>query len=297
MPETVGLPSPLQRGLKATLSYLKAPFGSRWLSPLSWHTPERQSQGLVIVLPGIEGISSINHSLVHGLVDAQLPYAMYLHDWTMGLKPAMINLWLPGRTARAAAAVAELITDHRSQYPGTPVHLVGHSGGAALIPYVLNELPPDQRITSGVMIAPALSPVFDLSAALNKVEQRLVNVHSRLDWYFLGVGTSVVGTLDRRFGHAAGNSGFRWPSSAEPERHTLYRQRLVELRYRISMLRDWHYGGHLSCLNRVFVERHISPLLGLPDNSAPASVPDSLPTSLPDCVPNEVVLAKQQAVA
>ena len=268
MSEVEVVSTALRRGFRATLSYLKAPFGERWLSPLTWHTAERQAQGLVIVLPGIEGVSSINHSLVHGLIDAGLPYAICLHDWTMKLKPAMVNLWLTGRTARAAAAVAELITDHQLKYPGTPVHLVGHSGGAALIPYVLEELPPERRITSGVMIAPALSPGFDLSPALQKVEQGLVNVHSRLDWYFLGFGTSMVGTLDRQHGHAAGNRGFRWPGPEEADRHRIYRQRLVELRYRFSMLRDWHYGGHLSCLNRVFVERHISPLLGLTETPA-----------------------------
>ena len=36
---------------------------------------------------------------------------------------------------------------------------------------------------------------------------------------------------------------------------------MTEIRYHRRMLGDWHYGGHLSCLNRVFIERNIAPLV------------------------------------
>lgn len=252
--------SRFMRGFHSTLSYLKAPFGEKLLRPLESDTAERRERGLVIVLPGIEGVSSLNHSLVQGLLDARIPYAVKLHDWTLKRNPAFINLWLTGRCRRAAAHVAELIVDYQSRHPLRPVNLIGHSGGGALIPYILEELPRKTCVQNAVLIAPAISPHFDLSHALERVSGRLVNFHSQLDWYFLGVGTTLVGTMDRRFGRSAGNCGFRIMQSTETHRQ-LIEQRFSEVRYHWSMLRSWHYGGHFSCMNRVFVERYIAPLL------------------------------------
>lgn len=255
--------SPFRRGFLATLSYAKAPFGPGVLKPLMLDTPERRNAGLIVVLPGIEGISSLNHSLAWGLADAGLPHAIRLHDWTLRTKPAFVNLWMKGRTLRAAAYVAEILADYRAEFPGRPVHLVGHSGGGALIPHVLQELPGSTKIDTGIMIGPAISPRYDLAPALSRVNNRLVNVCSWLDWYFLGIGTTLAGTLDRRYGRSAGNCGFRLPPSADSRRE-LYQQKLLEIRFHWSMLRHWHYGGHFSCVNRVFVEHHLAPLLKPP---------------------------------
>jgi hypothetical protein len=46
--------------------------------------PERLDRGLVLILPGIEGRSFLNVSLMAGLLDAELPYAMEIVDWTTG---------------------------------------------------------------------------------------------------------------------------------------------------------------------------------------------------------------------
>ncbi len=257
---TVPIGSPFRRGLLTTLSYAKAPFGPGVLKPWLLDTPERQNSGLIVVLPGIEGISSLNHSLAWGLADAGLPQAIRLHDWTLRKKPAFVNLWLKGRTLRAAAHVAEILADYRAEFPGRPIHLVGHSGGGALIPHILQELPGSMTIDTGIMIGPAISPRYDLAPALSRVTNRLVNVCSWLDWYFLGLGTTLAGTLDRRYGWSAGNCGFSLPSP-EDSRRLLYQQKLLEVRFHWSMLRHWHYGGHFSCVNRVFVEHHVAPLL------------------------------------
>lgn len=251
-----------RRGLGATLALLKAPFGSRWLPTLDFESEDRLERGLVIVLPGIEGISPLNHSIVLGLTDACIPYAIRLYSWiASGLKPGLTNLWMKGRARMIAAHLADMVVDYQQQFPGRPIHLVGHSGGAALITHILEELPPGRTLQSCVMIAPALGPRFDLAPALRRIEGKLYNVRSYWDWYFLGVGTTLVGTLDRHHGISAGNIGFRYPKESETERHQLYHERFEQLHYQFRMLADWHWGGHMSSTNRVFVQRRIAPLL------------------------------------
>ncbi len=254
------------RGLISTFNYPRALLGNFRLPKLDYDTPERRERGLTILLPGIEGQSSLSHSMVNGLSDGGVNEAIEIFDWTYNVKPAMFNLWMPNRNARLAASIAEKICDYQDQYPGRDVTLVGHSGGGAMIPKILEALPNGREIKRAVMIAPAISPRYDLSCALQSISDRIYHVRSPLDLYFLGFGTCAVGTLDRKHCPSAGNRGFCLPHETEGERYHLYREKFTQIDYSIKMLKDWHYGGHLSCMNRVFVEKHIATLLTqLPD--------------------------------
>ena len=44
-------------------------------------TEDRLAQGLVIILPGIEGESPFNHDIRSGLEDANVPGAMMIYHW------------------------------------------------------------------------------------------------------------------------------------------------------------------------------------------------------------------------
>ena len=73
------------RGFVCSLSFLVLPMGrlccGRWIKRME---PERLDRGLVLILPGMEGRSFLNVSLMAGLLDAGLPYAMEILDWTTG---------------------------------------------------------------------------------------------------------------------------------------------------------------------------------------------------------------------
>ncbi len=63
----------------------------------------RLEHGLIIILPGIEGCSSINDSIARGLVAGQLPHAIRIIDWRrfrpwnplhqIRFRPNMIKCW------------------------------------------------------------------------------------------------------------------------------------------------------------------------------------------------------------
>ncbi len=89
--------------------------------------PERLARGLVLILPGIEGRSFLNVSLMAGLLDAGLPYAMEIVDWTTGHFLLLIyHLRAWKRNHRVARQIADRVIEYRRQYPGRPVWLIGH---------------------------------------------------------------------------------------------------------------------------------------------------------------------------
>jgi pimeloyl-ACP methyl ester carboxylesterase len=243
------------------LGVLLHPLG-RFCGPLLNHlrTPERLDRGLVLVLPGIEGQSFINQSIAQGLADGGVEAAIEIFDWTTGI--ILLFLYhLRGwrRNVAQAERLVRRILDYRTSHPGRPVYLIGHSGGGALSVLTLERLPPGTTVTGALLLNAALSPGYDLSAALGHVERTIWNFRSIFDLFFVGIGTVVAGTVDGRHTCCAGMIGFRTP--ADPARRELYAQRFREVPFRAAMMADFHFGGHMGPSNRVFVARNLAPLI------------------------------------
>jgi len=218
--------------------------------------PARLEHGLALVLPGIEGQSLVNHDAALGVADAGFSGAIEIFDWTSGrFGVALRHLLDRQRHAREAARLAERIVSYREQHPHAPVHLLGHSGGGAMVVLALEQLPAGVVVESATLLQAAVAPTRDLSRALARVG-RMINVSSRLDCLFLGVGTAVFGSLDGRRRACAGLGGFRVPPGCE----ALYSEKLVEARWSPGWVKHLHLGGHFGCVNRYFVAEHVVPL-------------------------------------
>src|SRR5205807_5852483 len=104
--------------------------------------------------------------------------------------------------------LAELIVEHRQTHPETPIYLVAHSAGTGVVLTAAEWLPPDvvERI---VLLAPAVSADHDLRAALAAARRGVDVFYSKADWWYLGMGVTVIGTSDRHWDPAAGRIGFR----------------------------------------------------------------------------------------
>lgn len=239
-----------QRALFCLGTFCVAPFG--WFLPDRFFRSDQNDQleqGLVLILPGIEGRSFLNLAMLHGLIDAGVPYAMEVFDWTTGNK--FLTLYhLRGwrRNQRIAKQLADRIVEYQANYPGRPVWIIGHSGGGGLALLTARALPDGHRLEGLVLLAAAVSPWFDLSAVETKVNRGIWSFHSWLDCLFVGVGTTIFGTLDGWHTPSAGMLGFRSPNV----RQTAYGPRLV---------RSFNLGGHFGCVHRVFIAEHVAPLL------------------------------------
>jgi len=224
----------------------------------AWLEPERLAQGYIIVLPGIEGRSLLNHGIAAGLNDAGLPYGIEIYDWTDGPLWAIYNLRSRKLHERQSRLVREKILAYRSEYPGRPVFLVGHSGGGALSLLTAEGLPEGTGVTGIVLMVPAISPSYSLDRALAHVERGIWNYCSYGDVVYLGALTTLFGTVDGKHVPAAGAVGFARPVDA----------RVHQIPFQIPMLRDWNAGGHLTCTNRTFVRKWIAPLIMEPAGQA-----------------------------
>ena len=164
------------RGTVSATAGLALPLGGWWLGEVDrLGQPAKLSNGLVVVLPGIEGRGALSWSIFRGINDSGFPGAVVVWDWTTGLWPLLLfHLRAQRRNRCKGAALARLVLDYQNDYPGQPVYLVGHSSGAALAAWAMEALPEDRAVTGAVMLGAALSPAFPLAPALRRVQGRPV---------------------------------------------------------------------------------------------------------------------------
>jgi pimeloyl-ACP methyl ester carboxylesterase len=240
----------------ATLSGLIArPMGHH----LSGRT--RLRQGLVIVLPGIEGEGFLNHDIAYGLDDGGVPDSIEIFDWTRGRRRLFHNLMGLSRNRQQAALLADHIRQYQRQYPDRPVHLVAHSGGAGIATMAMERLDSARPAAAAILLGAALSPEYNLAKALQRTRYGIYNLYSRYDFVYLGIGTRTFGTIDRRLRLAAGKVGFRVPESLDAASKELYRTKLQQVAWRKQWLHARHAGGHTGWADRRFCREWLSRII------------------------------------
>ncbi len=210
---------------------------------------------VVLHLPGIAGRMPVDQTFLTGLLAGGYANALYLLDWTgpnRGL-PALGNVQVHQAATKQAV---EKILELRRLHPEARLVLTGHSAGSGIAVFALESLPADVRIDQLVLLAPALSPGYDLSDALARVEGNAYVFLSEYDKVVLGAGTRLFGTVDRVNTDAAGLVGFDVP----PERAQAYK-RLVQVPYVAAYLRLNNLGDHIGCMSFDFTRQFIAPLL------------------------------------
>lgn len=243
-------------GIVSALSVALAPFGRRAARFHSRLTLcDRKEHGLIIVLPGIEGISSVNDGITKGLAAAGLPHAMLIHDWRRYRLWSPLHLASEKHNRQQARVVADVVVDYQRNFPGRPVHLIGHSAGAGISLMVLDMLPESVRVQSVILLAAAVSRHVNADVLSGRTTDGIWNFFSVLDLPTVGLGTFVFGTTDRRHTVSAGAMGFSEASSDS------VMNRLFQIRFRLPMILDWNFGGHFGATNSAFVRHYIAPLL------------------------------------
>lgn len=236
-----------------------------WCSDYTeWLSPERADKGYTIILTGVEGTSYHNIGIARGLIEAGHPAAVEVRDWTTGHWPLFVyHLMALERNKAQARIIAEQILTYQDQYPGRPVTLIGHSGGAAMAVLILEALPADRNVNQVVLLAAAISPDYDLTTALAHSEKGIVNFHSWGDVPHLVLGTLALGTIDRQHTVSAGARGFRVPDDLDDDARELYATRLQQIPYRLAMIKSLNAGGHTGPTNHKFVAEWVAPRVAL----------------------------------
>lgn len=231
-------------------------------APNKIRSRDRYPNGVVYVLPGIEGRSVFNRAVAVGLDEGGVPAAIEVYDWTTGIPGLYLaNLTLQERNRKQAERLARRIVTFKRRYSKAPVHLIGHSGGGGIVIMTLEHLPRDVQVDSAILLAPALSPDYNLTRALRQTRYGICNFYSALDFGFLGVGTTVFGSIDRDRGPSAGAVGFRPPDGLDPQSRDFYDRKLRQVRWTGRLRRYGASGTHMGWTSRGFARDYLAPLL------------------------------------
>jgi pimeloyl-ACP methyl ester carboxylesterase len=178
-------------------------------------------------------------------------------DWQRG--PAFLyNLTDHEGNLYRAAAVAHEMAAFAREHPAAPIDVVGYSGGGGLALLIAEALPPGVKLRNVVLVQAAISPDYDLTQVLARVDNKLVNFHCPSDWLILGLGTQVFGTIDRSYTESAGKGGFNLGRAVPDVRS---RQQVEQVCWTADMLWAGHPGNHTGILLRDWNRRYVAPYL------------------------------------
>jgi len=211
---------------------------------------------LVLHLPGIAGYLGCDRHLLAGLSEGGVKAHVAVYDWTDN-DPGLRALHAYERNQTEAQRVADMIVDHARLDPTSPIYLTSHSGGCGIAIWALEKLPADVAVDSVLLMAPALSPEYDLTHALRHVRGQLYAFTSVHDVVVLEAGTKLFGTIDGVLTAAAGFGGFVRPPGADIQ---LY-NKLIPEPYEDDWMQYDDYGDHIGAMSRKFAANVLAPLL------------------------------------
>ncbi len=174
-------------------------------------TDERLDRGLVVILPGIEGVSNLNRNIRRGLVSGGCFQALPIYSWGRPIPGVGLVLnqvdFLGNRIA--GSQIAQMIVQYQDNHPGKPVHIVGHSGGGGVAVFAAEGMPEGRQIDGLVLLSASIWHGYDLTKALSRCKNGIVNFYNPEDAAMLAVGTTLLSNVDGMKGPSAGLNGFR----------------------------------------------------------------------------------------
>ena len=227
--------------------------------------PEGAETGLVLVADGCGGIELCELGMRQVMSEQGGLRRVRPVRWGHGFARWFADLSDVANHLAHSRAIVEEVLDWRERNPSKPVFLVGKSGGTWIVVQALEGLPVGS-VEAVVLLAPAMSPGYDLSRALRAVSREIVVFWSPLDVVVLGAGTWLFKTTDRVRSFSAGMVGFRWPEGLDDAGRLLY-EKLRQVRWRPEMASTGYLGGHVGPDSPAFLRRYVVPLLTCPERS------------------------------
>ena len=230
---------------------------------------------LLLHLPGIGGKRSIDVAMTRGFKQGGFTGEIEIYDWTeedAGLR----SLISTARNHKEAQLIADKITQRFDRDPLSPIYLTCHSGGGGIAIWALEDLPARVKIQTVVLMSPALSPTYDLTAALRHVSGKAYVFSSIDDVLVLGTGCQLLGTIDGVKTQAAGMVGFKMPATADAGQYA----KLIPEPYNPAWIQYDDYGNHVGGMTHLFGQLVLAPLV-LSGKLPPTNVQTTLGTSPP----------------
>lgn len=221
--------------------------------------PDGDETGLVLVADGCGGIELCEIALKQVMGEKGGRHRVRAVRWGHGFGRWHADLSdVTNHHAQSRAIVAEVLA-WRERSPEKTAYLVGKSGGCWIVVKALEDLP-EGAVEAVVLLAPAISPRYDLAPALKAVRREMVVFWSPLDVIVLGAGLWLFKTMDRVRSAGAGMVGFRPPVLDDDAKRSLY-AKLRQVRWQPGMARTGYLGGHIGPDSPAFLRKYVVPLL------------------------------------
>lgn len=234
---------------------------------------------VLIVVGGVGGFQLAPLLARRALRERNEQIGTIAYKWQFGIPGDVLTDLVWSRRNRVMSArLARYIANLRRKYRQTRIHILAFSGGAGIATFACERLAGRGLIETLILIAPALSPTYNLGPALRAVQRCYVLV-SHLDRWILGLGTRIFGTMDRQRSPSAGYCGFEMPQDLPSQDADAYdRCRVID--WTPAMLRDGNHGGHVGWVSTSFLRAHLVDLIrGTPSlESRPLAAGASPPT-------------------
>ncbi|MGN6506365.1 MAG: hypothetical protein ACTHM6_12465 [Tepidisphaeraceae bacterium] len=208
------------------------------------------SDRVTIFVPGVFGDGPWYNDLVNQLGESVGPVKVF--TWGMPKPLFVANFSSAAIHADAEASLARAIDALPASVK--TIDLVAHSAGCGVVLGGLAQS--HRRADQVVLIAPSVSPTYDLRPALEHTTRAAHVFYSSNDTLFLHWRTGHFGTYDDRKCPAAGYAGFDVASLDPADR-----QRLVQHAYDPHWQSLGNAGGHGGALAGPFIEHVLTPLL------------------------------------
>jgi pimeloyl-ACP methyl ester carboxylesterase len=129
-------------------------------------------------------------------------------SWGVPLPIYMLNLQTPSIHDAAEEKLAGVIEDFRRRHPEGKLDVIAHSAGCGVTLGALERLPANVKVNRVILLAPSVSPTYDLSPAIPHLSPPLHVFYSDRDNLWLRWRTNTFGTYDNIKTPAAGHDGF-----------------------------------------------------------------------------------------
>ncbi|MCC7292788.1 MAG: alpha/beta hydrolase [Phycisphaerales bacterium] len=231
---------------------------SNWVDELLRHGRPEEADGdapaTLVMLDGVGGWFFGPLMMRRALRSLGTPMHTVLFDWHSRPRGNMLaDLMGLKRNRLAACRLARKINALHRATPQRRIHVAAYSGGCGIAVFALEKLKRSGLVDTVILLAPALSPGYDLAPALRNVRRCVVGV-SRRDCFLLGAGTRLFGTIDRVHTSSAGRVGFRPGKGTTPEQTALH-AKLESLVWTPEWKSRNHHGGHTAWIHPVFLAR------------------------------------------
>ena len=214
----------------------------------------------IVVVAGSGGDGPWYAGLRQSLREARPSAEVQTFSWGAPLPLFVFNLQSRGIHGKAEERLARRIDEFRGRHPDGRLVLVAHSAGCGVALGALARLADGVNVDRAFLLAPSVSPAYDLAPPLRRLKGELHVFHSPHDTLHLRWRTGNFGTYDNVKTAAAGLTGFNI-DGLDP----LLRAKVVQHPYEEHWKDAGHDGGHWGSVASGFAARVLAPLLSEPN--------------------------------